>query len=240
MAPADLARIRENQRRSRARRKEYLGEVEARLQQCERLGVAASSDIQMVARRVAEENSQLRELLAKHGIGNDEVEEHLQSSKTIRPTSFGSAAVALESLLSNRAACAPSRANNGQADADSADNMNHCQRKKSFTDREVVDDDVVQNTMKDRSVAPCHENPQSATTGRIEHFEGSEGLVDTENFIPNLNNCNVVTDMITIMAGGDPNALKEELGCRPGADCEVDNQLIFSIMDRYAGDIFAM
>src|ERR1700733_179601 len=81
-AKANLARIRDNQRRSRARRKEYLQELEARLRQCELQGIEASSEIQMAARRVADENKKLRGLLAQHGIGDDSVEAYLQSSPT--------------------------------------------------------------------------------------------------------------------------------------------------------------
>jgi len=79
---ANLARIRDNQRRSRARRKEYLQELEARLRQCELQGIEASSEIQMAARRVADENRKLRSLLAQHGVGDDGIDAYLQSSPT--------------------------------------------------------------------------------------------------------------------------------------------------------------
>lgn len=56
-------RIRDNQRRSRARRKEYLQELETRYRQCEQTGVEASAEIQAAARKVVDENRRLRELL---------------------------------------------------------------------------------------------------------------------------------------------------------------------------------
>ena len=74
-----LARIRDNQRRLRARRKEYLQELEARLRQYELQGIEASSEIQLAARRVADENRKLRGLLAQHGVGDDSIEAYLQS-----------------------------------------------------------------------------------------------------------------------------------------------------------------
>ena len=49
----------------------------------------------------------------------------------------------------------------------------------------------------------------------------------------NVNSCAYATDMITTMAGGDPMAVRADLGCLPGMDCEVDNQLVFNVMDRY-------
>merc|ERR1712093_711636 len=74
--------IRDNQRRSRARRKEYLQELESRLRQCELQGVEASSEIQSAARRVAEENKKLRALLAQHGVRDESIEVYLQTSST--------------------------------------------------------------------------------------------------------------------------------------------------------------
>ena len=60
-ANRNSTRIRDNQRRSRARRKEYLQELEAKLRKCEELGVQASVDIQVAARAVSAENARLRE-----------------------------------------------------------------------------------------------------------------------------------------------------------------------------------
>ncbi|MCJ1277501.1 hypothetical protein MMC21_005314 [Puttea exsequens] len=56
----DPARVRDNQRRSRARRKEYLQELEAKLRKNESLGVQASIDIQSAAKAVLAENARLK------------------------------------------------------------------------------------------------------------------------------------------------------------------------------------
>ena len=97
---ANLARIRDNQRRSRARRKEYLQELEARLRQCELQGIEASSEIQMAARRVADENKKLRGLLAQHGVGDDTIETYLETSPTSDSMGgqYGSSSVAVQIL----------------------------------------------------------------------------------------------------------------------------------------------
>ena len=49
--------------RSRARRKEYLQELEAKLRNCEQVGIEASAEIQTAARKVLDENKKLRSLL---------------------------------------------------------------------------------------------------------------------------------------------------------------------------------
>lgn len=74
---ANLARIRDNQRRSRARRKEYVQDLEARLRRVELQGVEAATEIQLAARRVADENRRLRALLNRHGVGDDVIEGYL-------------------------------------------------------------------------------------------------------------------------------------------------------------------
>ncbi|KAL8910042.1 MAG: hypothetical protein Q9171_004637 [Xanthocarpia ochracea] len=53
-------RIRDNQRRSRARRKEYILELEEKVRGYEQNGVSASAQIQAAARKVVEENEQLK------------------------------------------------------------------------------------------------------------------------------------------------------------------------------------
>lgn len=51
--------------------------------------------------------------------------------------------------------------------------------------------------------------------------------------------CVSAADMITTMAGAvaEPHDVRQDLGCMPNGmvDCEVDNQLVFNVMDRYTG-----
>jgi hypothetical protein len=103
---ASLTRIRDNQRRSRARKKEYVQELEQRLRVYEQQGVEASTEIQQAARRVVGENRKLRFLLNEQGINDSSIESYLQSSGTIfGSTSHGpasteeSASQALDRLL---------------------------------------------------------------------------------------------------------------------------------------------
>ncbi len=76
---ANLARIRDNQRRSRARRKEYQQELEQRVRAFEEQGVEASTEVQQAARRVAEENKKLRALLNQAGISHASIETYLRT-----------------------------------------------------------------------------------------------------------------------------------------------------------------
>jgi hypothetical protein len=77
---ASLTRIRNNQRRSRARRKEYLAELEDRVQKLERRGPQVNAEILAAAQRALAENVLLRSLLGDRGVPSSEVETCLQSS----------------------------------------------------------------------------------------------------------------------------------------------------------------
>ncbi|KAL7628923.1 hypothetical protein AAE478_000439 [Parahypoxylon ruwenzoriense] len=76
---ANLTRVRDNQRRSRARRKEYVLELEKRLRLCELQGVEASFEIQQAARRVVEENKKMRALLNSLGFRNERINSILRT-----------------------------------------------------------------------------------------------------------------------------------------------------------------
>src|SRR3569833_4517764 len=105
----DRARIRDNQRLLRAKRKEHQKKLEQQLSLYHRQGIAASTEIQMAARKVADENKMLRTLLNKLGVNNNNIEVYLQSSADTTadtlsgaPLTDPSAVETLETLLEPR------------------------------------------------------------------------------------------------------------------------------------------
>ncbi|KAI1736499.1 hypothetical protein F4680DRAFT_254854 [Xylaria scruposa] len=76
--PPDTAQNRENQQRSRARRREYLASLEARVRDFESREVQATLAMQRAAREVAWVNERLMELLAARGVTREEVDEFLR------------------------------------------------------------------------------------------------------------------------------------------------------------------
>ncbi|KAF2003604.1 hypothetical protein P154DRAFT_572793 [Amniculicola lignicola CBS 123094] len=75
-------RVRDNQRRARARQKELIEEMRGKIQEYEQQGVQASAELQRAARKVAWENVQLRKLLVGVGVGQEKIEEYLEQCKT--------------------------------------------------------------------------------------------------------------------------------------------------------------
>lgn len=278
---ANLARIRDNQRRSRARRKEYLQELEAKLRQCELQGVEASSEIQIAARKVAEENKKLRTLLVQNGVPNKSIEQYVQSplpSDTAFETLHGiesSAVQALEQLLLTRKSCridgntSWNQASRGRSRGSSVgtvpsgcDSNDDCPAS-ALTQQpiEILSPSHTSNiNMTHTSYeAPPYHNSTSvpnmniiSPTGASNMFQydGQFNFDDTSytqlpfqhpissystTTASNANSCVLATDMITGMAGADPSAVRADLGCQPGLDCQVDNHLVFNVMDRYSG-----
>jgi len=306
---ANLARIRDNQRRSRARRKEYLQELESRLRQCELQGVEASSEIQSAARRVAEENKKLRALLAQHGVRDESIEVYLQTSSTadaVMGGQYGShseAVQVLEQLLSTRKACCTDgneppvggqscdRESSGsvtttQSTWDPSQNANTRRHSGTQQAGRSASIQYIPSSGSTTSSAtlghssshpiPQHQRLVPAQMGRnlspasnassqnhqmydydqqfsmsnqsyssiqnntpkhqYQNMQQSSSVYVPTTSSPNVNNCNYAAEMITTMAGvSDSSAVRADLGCAPGMDCEVDNHLVFNVMDRYSG-----
>jgi hypothetical protein len=90
--------------RSRARRKEYLQELEAKLRCCEQVGIEASSEIQTAARKVVDENKKLRLLLHERGVSEAEIVLAL-GEPSDRAYDQTSAAPTLNAMLERRITC---------------------------------------------------------------------------------------------------------------------------------------
>lgn len=85
--PASIELNRENQRRSRARQREVLSDLQRRVVEYEKRDAQATLEMQRVARAVAEENGILREMLAMRGVRREEVEEFVVARRSAMQTS---------------------------------------------------------------------------------------------------------------------------------------------------------
>jgi hypothetical protein len=74
----DATRLRNNQRRSRARQKDLLKHLQARVEHYESVGIRATQEMQRAARKVASENKRLWMLLRYYGVTDAEINCYLQ------------------------------------------------------------------------------------------------------------------------------------------------------------------
>ncbi|RBR08937.1 uncharacterized protein FIESC28_10117 [Fusarium coffeatum] len=76
---ATVAENRDAQRRSRARRQELIADMQSRLEEYDRKGVAASIEMQRVAQAVNVQNQRLKRLLVMYGVSEPEIVQYLSS-----------------------------------------------------------------------------------------------------------------------------------------------------------------
>ncbi|KAI4866285.1 hypothetical protein F4820DRAFT_469074 [Hypoxylon rubiginosum] len=75
----DLKRIRDNQRRSRARRRQYIQELEVQIESYRTRGIEVTAEIQRAAQRVAEQNKKMRALLNSLSFSNERISYFLRT-----------------------------------------------------------------------------------------------------------------------------------------------------------------
>ncbi|EFQ97360.1 hypothetical protein MGYG_00399 [Nannizzia gypsea CBS 118893] len=83
-------RVRENKRRHRLRQREYVADLERRLAEAREQGIQASKEVQAAARRVAWENSRLRQILRDRGLGDNAINALVYDTDKSKPTEQGS------------------------------------------------------------------------------------------------------------------------------------------------------
>ncbi|KAK3619857.1 hypothetical protein LTR56_023751 [Elasticomyces elasticus] len=240
---ANLARIRDNQRRSRARRKEYLSEIEAKYRTCEQTGAEASAEIQQAARRVLEENKRLRELLKHQGLSDTEIDKFLYE-RPENPQYPSATTVALENMIGQRRPCGPG------STCSTSSSIQDAVQVSSGSSAQQCHAPYPRNITSPPSTASSafqHHPAQSYDAGSVVDVPDGHRMNYDDPFIwneqyamPNIpvstetSSCYVAADAIRSIKPDVGYSLEMELGCGDGRECHVPNTQIFSIMDRYS------
>lgn len=232
-------RIRDNQRRSRARHKEYVHDLEQRIEGFEKQGVQATLEVQAAGRKVVEENKLLRSLLGLRGVADAEVEDYLQTHKA-RTDPVGGP-------LSTPPADSgvPQRATAGRLC--SSGPKQTCRNGKTMPEAAAHDRSPVPlsgskaqslPSLKPRESGPCpdrHPLPKEGTqpplsvpcTPQIQRASSAE------NRSGQATTCESAARIIAGMRhDSDMQDMRAELGCTSDASCMVDNMAIMRAMDR--------
>ncbi|TGJ81193.1 hypothetical protein E0Z10_g7569 [Xylaria hypoxylon] len=210
--PADLAQNRENQQRSRARRRAYLATLEARVRDFEAREIQATQEMQRAAREVAWTNERLVELLATKDVSRVQVDEFLRRCMEERECgdavekganpSLGSA-ITMVDTRTELAGC------------EGIENRNY-----ACADRPAVDRDAGMGAaVNGRDINLGGETPK-----RSPDADGSSRALITS--------CDAAASIIAGFQGhGDVSRARNVLGCSDGMDCHVKNTRLFQLMD---------
>jgi hypothetical protein len=247
-----LTRNREIQRRSRARRKDYIADLEKRVWQYQREGVKATAEVQAAARKVAEENYLLHSLLAKHGISTEEIKEHLQgnrpaslhldsnavemATRTGQPQNHNGSQSRQPFAQAGQAPPRPAAPTTRQIDG-GLGLPSPPSTGKSLGDNTIPILNVVNNPRPDQTpLSPMGSEPlHSASSFEVpkelpkgchacEQEAASKGADETA--------CEDAARIIASMRGqDDPEQVWPELGCSTTKSCMVKNMTIFQMVD---------
>ncbi|WEW56858.1 hypothetical protein PRK78_002313 [Emydomyces testavorans] len=250
------ARIRDNQRRSRARRKEYIQDLERRLQKFEKLGVEATLEVQAAGRKVAEENLLLRSLLRLRGVTDVDVEEYLRVhgdgrksdggggggggvSAELRPSSSSMSRLVqgdkagegrVDHAMTKRRGLKSAQGYSHMDGLGSEERMGGVQPARRW--EAGPSSGAVRNGHQPRTRTPSCDG-LTATDGETSRECNQKDELYNEFDAAQVTSCETAARIITMMRGDpDTRDARTELGCAPGADCVVKNMTIFEILDR--------
>ncbi|KAH6854759.1 hypothetical protein B0I37DRAFT_39087 [Chaetomium sp. MPI-CAGE-AT-0009] len=232
------ARIRNNQRRSRARHREFVEELKAKVREYERQGVQATLDMRHAARKVALENSRLKALLASRGVTDEELSRYLAQFDDQPSGCLPTATTAL-TPPADEAGPLPvgpdsgsSRPNRDVPDGESACGLKKLAAAADTTARQTCCGPTTQCSLPGgRDVQapapqPCPPanpasplpSPSSPNTPGGSHLEMS---------------CTTAAQIMANMyRDGNKELAREALGCTGPEECLVKNTLVFQLLDR--------
>jgi hypothetical protein len=247
----NVNRIRNNQRKSRARRKEYLEELKSKLRKYESMGVEASMEIQASARLVAEENKRLRALLQSRGVVSLEIDTAIEASNV--GAQAPSRASILEAKLNTKKPCtgdvcktgSNSRQSNTLSPFQSSTEPRGgiCKRPLTLVPLmttaihpvSLLESPALENRLSSSSIATPAFSPMDPSSDLMDHYEKESPDLSSQTSPGNDTiSCTFAVNVITSMrADVSAEDVKAELGCGKDVECKIDNSTFFTIMDRY-------
>ncbi|KAJ5294684.1 hypothetical protein N7508_009505 [Penicillium antarcticum] len=231
------ARIRDNQRRSRTRRKEYVHDLEQRLRAFEKLGVKATQEVQAAGKKVASENVLLRSLLMLHGVTETQITQYLELHghvpSSIPPQSRAEPSSGSQNPLQIAQSLHPVAYHHRPTNP-SQDELKNPSHEQSQASLEYIPSES--NEYKGVNFLHTQESgPESAsiptpvTTEPQTESRQSDNREETGQFTSCMAAEMIIKDMQAHLNNRD---VRSELGCNSEGDCMVKNMSIFDILDK--------
>ncbi|TKX19288.1 hypothetical protein C1H76_8473 [Elsinoe australis] len=237
--PTDAERNRLKQQRSRARRKEYLTELEDRLRTYERNGVQATVEVQNAARHVVHENQLLRELLCQHDVSPAQVDAFLKSKTHAQNAgpSDQTSSVKTESVKRLRPAQSSSplpQANQEAVAQDSKGPQISTQHANDFGHQDFAERSAETKHLdlphqdaphEDLAESQGGESAGGATPTHSAAFHAMRQAVYSDHI-----SCEEAAHVIASMRGAsDAQDILPELGCSGSSKCMVKSSVVFDL-----------
>lgn len=237
-------RIRENQKRSRARRKDLIESLQKRVKEYELQGIKATQEMQVAARKVVrenarlgEENARLRALLEVKGVGREDVERWLRGEGCEVVGVPASDAAVSESWEDGRgreslvAGNVSGRVSGCVGQKSVVDEVN--QSCGEFGARTVtMENSALVPPFRHREIAPMRFDGVGTAHERLHVLAPQPAPVETGSFSPGLEtSCEAATRIIIGMNGDrDMEFVRSSLGCKGRDACSVKNSTVLQIM----------
>jgi hypothetical protein len=185
------------------RQKEHIEELKQRIAEFEKNGVEATIAVQQAARRVAQENRVLRDMLELKGVSNEEIESFMRNSSSSSSSSSKNAFLQSSQRSSTlTVAIHPPASNTGCCSI----------------------------PITPQSVASPESNQESISTGTIYHSAPLQVTTITSP-VDFGTPCDQAADLLVSMRGVDREQALAELGCSGRQQCFIKNTELLEILD---------
>ncbi|KAJ5774390.1 hypothetical protein N7457_009286 [Penicillium paradoxum] len=238
-----LARVRENQRKSRARKQEYVKELEQRLAVCKEQAQQKDIEHRLATQKVDAENRHLKALLGSLGVSVASVQQYLQEAEAGTDTNRKVAIPAIQRLDGTKALYL---AHPDTASSNLSIGPPRARKEEPKTaEPQITGNTTCSSTAVKSMDQPSKEPPQEkdpALCGCSAERQDPETASDED--VLNSTLCAIAEEMINQYntKGIDVDEIRRRIwsGFRAGANgtgCRVQNHILFQVLDEISGDV---
>ncbi|KAJ5960297.1 uncharacterized protein N7479_007447 [Penicillium vulpinum] len=238
-----LARVRENQRKSRARKQEYVNELEQRLAVCKEQAQQKDIEHRLATQKVEAENRHLKALLGSMGVASASIQQYLQEADTGENTNRKVAIPAIQRVEGD-SPLSLSRRDTRRSNL-SMTVPRVCKEESNITELPTA----IKSTCASTTVQPT-DQPSMQTTqeedpalcGCRSDRQNPETVSDED--LLNSTLCAIAEEMISQYntKGLDVDEIRRRIwsGFRAGVNgtgCRVQNHILFQVLDDISSDV---